>query len=126
MHRRPQFDMRENPASDRRHGSRLAHSTTSSNFIVEQNAETHSALQLSESAPSDAHASPHAAPPQAATVEKSNRLLTVREVAELLRVPVSWVYGRTRKRSLERLPGYRLGKYWRFREEEIHAWVKRQ
>lgn len=54
------------------------------------------------------------------------QLLTVQEVAKLLRVPVSWVYGRTRKRSLERLPGYRLGKYWRFREEEIHAWVKRQ
>jgi len=22
------------------------------------------------------------------------------------------------------LPGYRLGKYWRFREDEILAWVK--
>ncbi|PYV96519.1 MAG: hypothetical protein DMG86_20380, partial [Acidobacteria bacterium] len=46
------------------------------------------------------------------------------EVAVLLRVPVSWVYGRTRRRSLERLPGYRIGKYWRFREDEILAWVK--
>jgi excisionase family DNA binding protein len=53
-----------------------------------------------------------------------NRLLTVREVAEVLRVPVSWVYERTRVRSSDRLPGYRLGKYWRFREEEILAWVK--
>lgn len=52
--------------------------------------------------------------------------LTVHEVAELLSVPASWVYGRTRKRSLQRLPGYRLGKYWRFREDEIHAWVKSQ
>ena len=42
----------------------------------------------------------------------------------MLQVPVSWVYGRTRKRSVERLPGYRLGKYWRFREEEVLAWVK--
>ena len=50
-------------------------------------------------------------------------LLTVEEVATLLHVPVSWVYGRMRKRSLERLPAYRLGKYWRFREEEIDAWV---
>ena len=54
------------------------------------------------------------------------RLLTVEEVAVLLHVPVSWVYGRTRKRSLERLPGYRLGKYWRFREDEILAWVESQ
>jgi len=50
-------------------------------------------------------------------------LLKVHEVAELLQVPVSWVYGRMRKRSLERLPGYRLGKYWRFRTDEVLAWV---
>ena len=55
--------------------------------------------------------------------EGSGRLLTVEEVAALLHVPVSWVYGRMRKRSLERLPAHRLGKYWRFREEEIDAWV---
>jgi hypothetical protein len=39
-----------------------------------------------------------------------DELLTVRDVAEILRVPVSWVYDRTRKRSLDRLPGIRLGK----------------
>ncbi|MGH9709428.1 MAG: helix-turn-helix domain-containing protein, partial [Candidatus Acidiferrales bacterium] len=50
-------------------------------------------------------------------------LLTVQQVAELLQVPASWVYGRLRKRSLERLPGYRLGKYWRFDREEVLAWV---
>jgi integrase len=40
-------------------------------------------------------------------------LLTVQQVAELLQIPVSWVYGRMRKHSLEQLPAYRLGKYWR-------------
>lgn len=53
-------------------------------------------------------------------------LLTVQQVAELLQVPVSWVYGRLRKRSLEELPGYRLGKYWRFDREELLAWLARQ
>lgn len=53
-------------------------------------------------------------------------LLTVKEVAELLRVPVSWVYDRTRKRSIDRLPGIRLGKYWRFRQDEVLAWVESQ
>jgi excisionase family DNA binding protein len=53
-------------------------------------------------------------------------LLTVQQVADLLQVPVSWVYGRLRKRSLEKLPGYRLGKYWRFNREEILEWVARQ
>jgi excisionase family DNA binding protein len=55
---------------------------------------------------------------------RANRLLTVREVAELLQVPVSWIYGHVCKRSRERLPGYRLGKYWRFSEDEILAWAK--
>lgn len=52
-------------------------------------------------------------------------LMTVQQVAELLQVPVSWVYGRMRKRSLERLPAYRLGKYWRFDRDEVLAWVAR-
>jgi excisionase family DNA binding protein len=55
-----------------------------------------------------------------------NSLLTVRDVAELLRVPVSWVYERTRKRGQERIPGFRLGKYWRFREADVLAWIERQ
>lgn len=48
------------------------------------------------------------------SMQSKCELLTVQQVAELLQVPVSWVYGRMRKRSLERLPAYRLGKYWRF------------
>jgi excisionase family DNA binding protein len=53
-------------------------------------------------------------------------LMTVQQVAELLQVPVSWVYGRLRKRSLGKLPGYRLGKYWRFDKEEVLAWLAQQ
>jgi excisionase family DNA binding protein len=55
-----------------------------------------------------------------------SELLTIQQVAELLQVPVSWVYGRLRKRSLERLPAYRLGKYWRFDRNEVLAWVECQ
>jgi excisionase family DNA binding protein len=51
-------------------------------------------------------------------------LLTVHEIPGLLKVPVSWVYGYTRKRSIDRLPGYRLGKYWRFRADEVMARVQ--
>jgi len=53
-------------------------------------------------------------------------LLSVEEVAELLNVPVSWVYERTRRRSLDRIPGFRLGKYWRFRAADVLAWLDRQ
>ncbi|MGA8088531.1 MAG: ankyrin repeat domain-containing protein, partial [Terracidiphilus sp.] len=71
-----------------------------------------------------------AIPQQGATVmnngdENHTELLTVQETAKLLKVPVSWVYGHTRKRSIDRLPGYRLGKYWRFRADEVIAWVQR-
>jgi len=59
------------------------------------------------------------------TAPQQSELLTVHQVAELLQVPVSWVYGRMRKRSLERLPAYRLGKYWRFDRDEVLAWVAR-
>lgn len=122
-----QFDPRKNPDSPRVHGLRSAVSALS-------NAEQEEFQSAEEKPPSNAARMyktfelPLSKTPQGTTAgrrEESGRLLTVEEVADLLHVPVSWVYGRMRKRSLERLPAYRLGKYWRFREEEVHAWVKR-
>jgi excisionase family DNA binding protein len=54
------------------------------------------------------------------------RLLSPGDVARLLQVPRSWVYERTRERSQDRLPGFRLGKYWRFRSSDVLAWLERQ
>jgi len=54
------------------------------------------------------------------------QLCTIEEIAELLNVPVSWVYGRTRSRTVDRLPGFRLGKYWRFRKSDVLAWLETQ
>ena len=51
-------------------------------------------------------------------------LLTVQEVAALLKVPVSWVYERTRRRGSERLPHVKVGKYVRFRPAEIEAYLE--
>ena len=56
----------------------------------------------------------------------TGRLLTINQVAELLQVPRSWVYSQTRVRNRNRLPGLRLGKYWRFREAEVLAWLETQ
>ena len=53
-------------------------------------------------------------------------LLTVEEVAALLQVDASWVYERVRRRAVDRLPAYKLGKYWRFRETDVLAWLERQ
>ena len=60
------------------------------------------------------------------SLHEADTLLTVREVAALLKVPVSWVYERTRRRSQDRIPGFRLGKYWRFNAEEVRRWLEGQ
>ena len=52
-------------------------------------------------------------------------LLTVHEVAELLRVPVSWVYERTRRRGMDRLPHLKIGKYVRFRFADVNLYLER-
>jgi excisionase family DNA binding protein len=46
--------------------------------------------------------------------------LTVQEAAELLRVPVSWLYERTRTNSI---PHVKLGKYLRFDQDELTTWI---
>lgn len=52
-----------------------------------------------------------------------DRILTVQEVAEMLRVPVSWVYEHVRREGSDRLPHFKLGKYVRFRASAISAWL---
>lgn len=128
MHRISQLGARERPASDRRHDSRLAVKAVSGlHFIKEQNARTTANTQLVESACADAHSSPQADANHTATVSGTRddgRLLTIRDVAELLQVPVSWVYEHTRQRSFDRMRGFRLGKYWRFNEADVRAWLR--
>lgn len=131
MKTRPtQLGVRENTASSRRHAPRLSTGTTSNPFCIDEEApETQRSFFQSDHSTAGFQDELHAASPQAATVGEErheNHLLTVHEVAALLQVPASWVYGRMRKRSTQRLPAYRLGKYWRFSESEIFAWVQRQ
>ena len=56
-------------------------------------------------------------------IQTTDKLLTVAEVAEILSVPVSWVYDRTRARGLQRIPHVKLGKYLRFDASEIRNWI---
>jgi excisionase family DNA binding protein len=48
-------------------------------------------------------------------------LLTVDEVAEILRVPRSWIYSHQ-----DQLPTVRLGRYVRFKRSEIDLFVDQQ
>ena len=52
-------------------------------------------------------------------------LLTASEVAHLLKVPVSWVYDRTRRRGFGRMPHYKVGKYVRFSKQEVFDWLQK-
>jgi excisionase family DNA binding protein len=51
----------------------------------------------------------------------TDRLLTAREVAELLAVPVGWVREHTRTGAI---PHVRLGRYVRYDEGDVRAWVE--
>ncbi len=51
-------------------------------------------------------------------------LLTIDELAELLRVPKSWIYGQSRLKIDDPIPFLRVGKYLRFRAGDVLAWLK--
>jgi excisionase family DNA binding protein len=57
---------------------------------------------------------------------QEDELMTVSEIAAFLKVPVSWVYERTRRRGIECLPHVKLGKYLRFSMPEIKEWLQKQ
>jgi excisionase family DNA binding protein len=66
--------------------------------------------------------------PREAQENKVNgqELLTIEELASLLRVPKGWIYGKTRERSPDTLPFYKVGKYLRFRLGEVEQWLEIQ
>ena len=53
------------------------------------------------------------------------RLLTVKEVADLLQVPESWLYSHSRTRSKDRIPAVKVGKYVRFNQDDVTEWIER-
>jgi excisionase family DNA binding protein len=58
-----------------------------------------------------------------------HELLTVEEVAALLKVTRSWVYEHTRARGVaagERLPHIKIGKYVRFDARAVGAFLERK
>ncbi|MGO9136225.1 MAG: helix-turn-helix domain-containing protein [Syntrophales bacterium] len=51
-------------------------------------------------------------------------LLTISEMAKRLKVPLSWLYARTRIKDVNTIPHVRIGKYIRFNEAEVMTWLK--
>jgi predicted DNA-binding transcriptional regulator AlpA len=110
-----QFGVRENTASPRQHAPRFAVDTRSNVArLAEENPETqpswpHNARSMKGSQ------NPLNAPSQDGATRREagdeRHLLNVHEVAELLQVPVSWVYGRiaqTFPGAVARLPAWEI------------------
>ncbi len=127
---RTQFGMRKNTASSRRHALRLAVSA--------------SPLQSERVSPI-VHEERQSYGPTPATLERfhsclagstneatggkerrESHLLTVQDVADLLQVPVSWVYEHTRPQCANPLPCMKVGKYLRFLSTDITAYLERR
>lgn len=70
-----------------------------------------------------------AASAQQPSLGQLHELLTVDDVAALLKVSKSWVYEHTRARVVpqaERLPHVRIGKYVRFDAHAVRAYLARK
>ena len=51
-------------------------------------------------------------------------LITISELSQKLKVPVSWLYSRTRERGEGTIPLMRVGKYLRFNFEDVRQWLQ--
>ena len=54
--------------------------------------------------------------PVTTSPDNAVRLFTIKEAAEALRIPISWLYERTRRNAI---PYRRIGKYVRFTQDDL-------
>jgi len=55
----------------------------------------------------------------------AKNLLTIEEMAAGLKVKKSWLYRKTMEKGPGSIPRVRLGKYLRFREDDVMAWIQK-
>ena len=53
----------------------------------------------------------------------NQELLTVEEMAAKLKVKPSWLYFRTMQTGSNAIPRVKIGKYIRFNESDVMAWI---
>jgi excisionase family DNA binding protein len=148
VHRRLQFGMRENPASDRRHGSRQAVRPVSETSLVEETLPISLPLPRGPNHPvADAEINLNAALPHAATgkvASDANDSHAVETAAAHSRKPAlnfepligsseaAKLLGNIHVKTLQRyarrqrIPGYQIGGHWYFRASELDAWLRSQ
>jgi len=52
-----------------------------------------------------------------------DKILTIDEVAEYLKIPKPTLYYLAQE---EKIPAFKVGKHWRFEKQRIDAWIKKQ
>ena len=58
------------------------------------------------------------------TATQTDDFLTVSELSRLLKVPISWVYQRSREHGEKAIPHVRCGRYVRFPKREVLDWLQ--
>ena len=53
--------------------------------------------------------------------EKTRKILTIKEVSEILRIPISTIYELAQK---GKIPAAKFGRHWRFLEQDIMNYFK--
>jgi excisionase family DNA binding protein len=147
MHRRLQFDKRENPASDRRHGSRSAIAMKApSSFIGKDRSSAATATTIVDESPSESPLQAHAASNRAATgggrmVHVATRQAVAAENGSAAKTAHSFeplissceaarLLGNIHVKTLQRyarhrrIPGYQIGGHWYFRASELDSWLR--
>jgi excisionase family DNA binding protein len=122
MHRRLQFGMRENPASDQRHGSRFAVSGTDNESCIREDAGApHAATSGEEDRAADSFTLAMQTD-SAGRKQSFEPLLCSSEAAHLLgNIHVKTLQRYARQ---QRIPGYQIGGHWYFRASELDSWLR--
>ncbi len=63
---------------------------------------------------------------QKTNISRNVDLLTPQELADTLKVPLSWVYSRSRQKGKNTIPKIRAGRYLRFVAQDVLAYLERQ
>ena len=53
----------------------------------------------------------------------NDRMMTPRQLADYLNVSLCWIYGHTWANAKEQIPHVKVGKYLRFRQAAVDAWL---
>jgi excisionase family DNA binding protein len=53
-----------------------------------------------------------------------NQLLKPQQLADLLGVPISFIYDRTRQNASDPIPHFKVGKYIRFDLAQVQSWLQ--